>query len=165
MNQADPLAQLRDIHLPDPISWWPMAPGWWLLIIIAVIGFVILGRLLINRYTERNYRRQALRQLKQIGGSDYQQQLINVFELLRQVALSAYPQSNFASLSPNDFVIFLQKSCSKPLFDGLNVNWQSLLYTKQPQIEDQLLEQLIANAKLWIVNHPKVDRLEYRLPC
>ena len=33
---ANPLDQLRDIHLPEPISWWPLAPGWWLLIIIAL---------------------------------------------------------------------------------------------------------------------------------
>ena len=23
---------LRDLHLPDAISWWPLAPGWWLAI-------------------------------------------------------------------------------------------------------------------------------------
>ena len=165
MNQADPLAQLRDIHLPDPISWWPLAPGWWLLIIITVIGLVIAGRLLVNRYMERSYRRQALAQLKQLNHDNCQQQLVAVFELLRQVAMSAYPQSNFASLAPDDFVYFLQNSCSKSLFAGLTPNWQSLLYTKQPQIESQLLDQVIANAKLWIVNHPQAHRLEYRLPC
>ena len=41
MNPA--LNDLKDIHLPDPVSWWPMAPGWWLLItlllLILTVGF------------------------------------------------------------------------------------------------------------------------------
>lgn len=27
---------LRDIHLPEPVSWWPLAPGWWLCIALLV---------------------------------------------------------------------------------------------------------------------------------
>jgi hypothetical protein len=28
---------LRDIHLPPPAGWWPLAPGWWILIGIALL--------------------------------------------------------------------------------------------------------------------------------
>lgn len=42
MNPQLPNAStLRDIHLPDAVSWWPPAIGWWLLggIILLVIFF------------------------------------------------------------------------------------------------------------------------------
>lgn len=39
---ADPLAELRDIHLPDAISWWPLAPGWWMLLALLLTVMVAL---------------------------------------------------------------------------------------------------------------------------
>jgi len=37
---------LRDIHLPEPVSWWPPAPGWWLLagMLVAVLAFALWQR-------------------------------------------------------------------------------------------------------------------------
>ena len=47
---------LRDIHLPDPVSLWPLASGWWILMIFFVI-FFSLTIYLIRRY--RNHKISA----------------------------------------------------------------------------------------------------------
>ena len=50
---ADPLAELRDIHLPEAVGYWPLAPGWWLLLVSALV----LAGLIV--WTVRRYRRNA----------------------------------------------------------------------------------------------------------
>ncbi|MBL4711699.1 MAG: DUF4381 domain-containing protein [Gammaproteobacteria bacterium] len=43
---------LKDIHLPEPILWWPLAPGWWM--VIALL-FVAVGLLVIaKKYIKAN---------------------------------------------------------------------------------------------------------------
>ena len=37
MNPAE--LPLRDIHLPDPVGWWPPAPGWW--VVAALLLFLV----------------------------------------------------------------------------------------------------------------------------
>ena len=41
MNTPDPLAQLRDIHLPEPVSWWPPALGWWLVAMTVMTLLIV----------------------------------------------------------------------------------------------------------------------------
>ena len=167
MKQTDPLAELRDIHLPDAISWWPLAPGWWLLITISLVAIVYICAMLLKGYNERLYRRQALQKIHQIQGHD-QQHLIALFEILKQVANSAYPQRNFASLAANDFVHFLQNSCKTPVFKNIPDNWEALLYSNRQassEQQKQLMEQLHSDAKSWIKQHPNQMRLEYNSAC
>lgn len=45
---------LRDIHLPDDVPWWPLANGWWLLIalfIIVIICIYCFRRYLLKRHS------------------------------------------------------------------------------------------------------------------
>ena len=44
MNQ-DLLAQLNDIQTPEPIGAWPLAWGWWVLIIASLILLFLLIQL------------------------------------------------------------------------------------------------------------------------
>ncbi|MEJ8307885.1 DUF4381 domain-containing protein [Agrobacterium larrymoorei] len=78
------LAQLRDIHLPQPIGWWPLAPGWWALIalicILSVVGFVW------SRMRRRSARFLALRELEAIKPEKPDEFLAQISSLLRRVA-------------------------------------------------------------------------------
>ncbi len=40
----EPLAQLKDIHLPEQVNNYPLSLGWWLLaiVIVTAIIFIIL---------------------------------------------------------------------------------------------------------------------------
>lgn len=59
------LQQLRGLHLPEAVSWWPMAIGWWLVIICTVLVVSIVIRKLINKRNRDQYRKVALLQLNQ----------------------------------------------------------------------------------------------------
>jgi hypothetical protein len=50
----DPLAELRDIHLPSAVSWWPPAVGWWLLLLLVVLLIVAVIWWKHRRRTLRN---------------------------------------------------------------------------------------------------------------
>ena len=46
---------LRDIHLPDAVSWWPPAIGWWLLaIIIVALAYGIYKIIKIQKHKQKN---------------------------------------------------------------------------------------------------------------
>lgn len=77
-----PLDQLRDIHLPAPVSIWPLAPGWWLLLALAAGLAVAAGFGWRYWVRHRRYRRHALRQLAQL-----EQQTLSDREYLDLLAL------------------------------------------------------------------------------
>lgn len=156
--QIDPLSQLRDIHLPPPISWWPLAPGWWILIFAGIFAFIYITRTLIQRYRSNLYRRQALKKLSLIILNSQKrntEKLALIMELLKQAVGSAYQGDHFNSQNNKDFVLFLKNSCSKPCFTEFSNDLQISLYSNQTDQRDNelLLETLVDDSKTWLKNH------------
>ena len=60
---SDPLAGLKDIHLPEYPGWWPPAPGWWLLTLALIAAVVMLARWLRRRHQAQAPLRSAIKEL------------------------------------------------------------------------------------------------------
>ena len=155
MNPNDPLAQLRDIHLPAEVSWWPLAWGWWLLIAFAGAVLIWLIWFLLKRYQAKLYRRQAQAQIDRLQQQQEANLLPAIFAILKQTANTTYPEQRFGSLGINQFIAFLQQSCDQPIFDQLPDNLDSLLYANQSKIDQSLHEHVVTSAGLWVARHPK----------
>lgn len=116
--QAEQLP-LRDIHLPEPISFlWPLAPGWWLSLASLVV--LILVSIWILRVRRRNApKRFALRNLKKLEKtySDNPKKLVQELStLLRRFYITKYPRHEVASLTGETWLKFLDSQLGKVRF-------------------------------------------------
>ncbi len=109
------LSQLRDIHLPAPVSWWPPAPGWWLLLAIILLAVIGIG-LVVNDRRRNAWRRTALAELASLR-EQYQAQPVapqrsvaDLSVLMRRVAISRFPRDEAAKLSGGEWLAFLDRN-------------------------------------------------------
>ncbi len=65
---AAQLDQLRDIHLPAPISWWPLAYGWWVVIGLGLAAAI--GLVAYREIRRRTIRHRALQELARLGATE-----------------------------------------------------------------------------------------------
>lgn len=123
METEDPLSQLRDIHLPEAVGFWPPAPGWWIVAILLALALGWAAFLLVRLWQRRQRLQYALWVLSHTGktyelkagmeatrnqaGLDL---LYALNKLLKRVALVHYPGKDIASLSGDAWLHFLDES-------------------------------------------------------
>ena len=111
----DPLAELRDWHLPEPVSWWPPAPGWWLAAVLSLALLVLVLRLWWTRRGRTAPARAARAELGALrarlaDGSDGRQFAAAISVLLRRLALVRYPPDQVAGLAGTPWLAFLDRT-------------------------------------------------------
>jgi hypothetical protein len=110
---------LRDIHLPDPVGWWPPAPGWWLLAVSALLLAAGLWWLLY-RYRRGRFRRLALAELDRLAELPTAELAAGLSQLLRRAALCHFPRRDCAGLSGVYWLDFLDRPFTdRPFADGI----------------------------------------------
>jgi len=115
------LIELRDIRYPSEIDWWPMALGWWLVIILTVaLLFVVIFKS-YQKYNENRARRVALSLLKSIQNdynicSDTRALTKALSRLLRRAMLAYLPRNEVANLVGNNWLDFLDQGLDENYF-------------------------------------------------
>jgi len=105
--KPDWLTQLAPAHAPPPASWWPLATGWWVLLILSAI---IIGALIYRqRHPASCLRRIALHQLKNMETmiSDDVTLARELEHLLRRFAIARFGRDQVANLSGERWLTFI----------------------------------------------------------
>lgn len=119
MNATD--LPLRDLHLPDPVSWWPLAPGWWFLLALAFAGLVWLIVCFIRYRSTSAARRHALSELRTFS-QNYTRHGNAVklgkqlSELTRRTMLAYAPRADVAGLTGEAWLAWLDADLDRSHF-------------------------------------------------
>lgn len=60
------LSQLKDVHSPEAITWWPVAFGWWVLLLLSLATISVCVFFLWRRYQQNRYRKIAILELNRM---------------------------------------------------------------------------------------------------
>jgi len=147
---------LKDIHLPDAVSWWPPAAGWWLLLLIVVLAAA--GAWWWFRATASSRRARRLRRIARSefdrlhaeyratgdGGRSLQELSI----LLRRIAMTFSPRGSVAGLSGGKWTGWLAATDVRRELDSRSLEMLAEGPYQRPHGED--IETVISGCRRWL---------------
>ena len=138
------LENLHDIVQPVPVSWWPIAPGWWILLSLLVFAVLAIAVVAWRLWRANAYRRTALRELQGTTSAD------QMAEILKRTALAVFPRSDVASLSGAAWSDWLSRTAGVPVSHQVReMLTRGVFATPEPSS----VNELQAFATYWIRHH------------
>lgn len=147
------LSQLRDIEGLGAISWWPLAPGWWVLLAVSVA--VILGINVLRKRPKQEKapdpQEEAARLLVELRAeTSFRKKAEKLSVLLRYLAMRRHGRAACAGLEGKAWLKWLARN------DPAQFDWQysGKALLEAPYAPDGFagvdLEPMIAAAERWI---------------
>lgn len=107
----DNLPELRDIHLPEGVSAFPLAYGWWVIILSVVATFFLIKFFLYLR--RKSKKRYALKLIERVSTTNPILASKQYSEILRRICVLKYPKA--ATLYGQEWLEFLHRHCRQKL--------------------------------------------------
>lgn len=146
---------IRDIHLPDAVSWWPLAPGWWGLLALLVLSVLLIVYIRRRKAKAKNrlpsIHHQVMQELKTVYQIEDDTLFIQkLSELLKRVAITKYGKK-VSGLTGESWLKFLDSQCEEDTFTkGQGRVLIDLPYRKNPQSDRKALIRVV---KKWLESH------------
>ena len=153
--------QLRDVHLPEAVSWWPLAIGWWILGFLAIIAIAVLAYIVLRRIKKNRYRALAKTELMAClsrwkKDQDTAVYLQSVNSVLKRTIMKNNPHSRLLNLTGKHWVKGLNQTGPMKLSDETQTALAQACYQENPQTD---VEHVNSNIKQWLSSH-KAELIE-----
>jgi hypothetical protein len=145
MNDSTSLDRLHDLALPPEEPWWPLAPGWYVLIALALAAAGWLAFRAWKHWRSNAYRRAALKELKSLDTP------AAIAELLRRTALAIAPRPVIAELIGPAWPDWLTAQSPEPMPELVRTQLTAGIYQNPSANPD--LAPLKTYATRWISRH------------
>jgi hypothetical protein len=113
--------QLHDIEGLDLISWWPLAIGWWVVIMIGLFIFCASVYFLVY-ILKTSWKKDAFQKLtrleKELSETTARETVMDLSEYLRRIALQRFSRKECAGLTGQAWLKWLTTN------DPKNFDWE-----------------------------------------
>jgi len=143
------LEKLDDIVQPQPVSWLPETWGWLALalLLVALVVWALWRR--HKRYVANRYRREALAEIDRLAATlGVGAAATGIAEVLKRVALKAWPRETTASLSGAAWLVFLKRQNFTS--DSATRILDDLEYHAGPGLAESDARDFADDARRWI---------------
>ncbi len=148
------LAQLHDVIIPPAISWWPLAPGWWLVITLLALIVLHRGQIVWQRWQRNAYRRVALRALTKLPAGEPAEQVATCLALLRRACCTILPPSDVADAQGPRWIAMLSERCPRAIMDQRLYDVLTTgAYCRPERIAPDDASRMITFTRCWLQEH------------
>jgi hypothetical protein len=151
------LEQLHDIEGLDAISPWPLAIGWWVLILLGLLLFVLVVSFVVVRVKfKRSWKNDTLQKLRALENNlseeTSRETVITLSEYLKRIALRRFSRKECAGLMGEAWLKWLKTHDIKN-FDWVEKGGLLIRVPYSPEDQKVSLDQvkiLLKAAKEWV---------------
>lgn len=149
---GDRMWGLRELPLPEPVSWLPQTWGWAGLAAVALCAVAWLGLRRYKAWQREGYRREALIRIAEMSRNP--EALETLPFVLRSTALCAFPRDEVAALHGKAWIAWLNDAGAD--FTPDDAHWlDELAYQPDAtaQIEPASVDRLLAASRAFVRGH------------
>ena len=155
----DVLAQLQDIETPQQVGNWPLAWGWWVVIVIATLALIALIVLLVKQYQLRQAKRQALTLLQQSEELAPRAKVAAINNVLKRANLAYQNRDLVAELSGSKWALWLNQHNQK-----IQISPELLHLSYKPDCNEEDAHLYYLQVKQWLQKAMPLKPVEFNQP-
>lgn len=150
MNASNPLAELKDIHLPTEPSVLPLSIGWYI-IICLFLGLILISlvRQLMKKSKQKrfNHINSLLIAIEQNNNLTHADIVAECSNLLKQVSMLKFAKENPQFISGTEWLDYLQRKVPKFKLSNSELHYLANIYQKH-ELKDTA--KFFADVRHWI---------------